>query len=163
MAAQLSQNMLLAVPLAPLVGAVVAGFFGKAVGRKGAHTVTILGVLVAFICSALVLMGGFRLTDVPPPDPQLAKLGNTHLLGVEIYTKYLYPVQLAAVLLLVAIIAAIALTLRQRKDSRSQDPSQQVLAKKADRLRVVKMDPVLEQPSLPPAPPAAPAAAGDKA
>jgi NADH-quinone oxidoreductase subunit J len=62
----------------------------------------------------------------------------------------------------VAVIAAIALTLRKRKDSRSQDPSQQVLAKKADRLRVVKMDPVQEQPSLPPAPPAAPAAAGDK-
>ncbi len=56
MAAQLSQNMLLAVPLAPLVGAVVAGFFGKAVGRAGAHTVTILGVLIAFVLSVLVLM-----------------------------------------------------------------------------------------------------------
>jgi NADH-quinone oxidoreductase subunit J len=124
----------------------------------------LIGAVIA-LEMALVLMGGFRLTDVPPPDPRLAKLGNTHLLGVEIYTKYLYPVQLAAVLLLVAIIAAIALTLRQRKDSRSQDPSQQVLAKKADRLRVVKMDPVLERPSLPtppPAPPAAPGAAGDK-
>lgn len=121
----------------------------------------LIGAVIA-LEMALVLMGGFRLTDAPPPDPQLAKLGNTHLLGVEIYTKYLYPVQLAAVLLLVAIIAAIALTLRKRKDSRAQDPSQQVLAKKADRLRVVKMDPVQELPSLPPAPPAAPAAAGDK-
>ena len=121
----------------------------------------LIGAVIA-LEMALVLMGGFRLTDVPPPDPLRAKLGNTHLLGVEIYTKYLYPVQLAAVLLLVAIIAAIALTLRKRKDSRSQDPSQQVLAKKADRLRVVKMDPVHELPSLPPAPPAAPAAAGDK-
>ncbi|HOB93192.1 MAG TPA: NADH-quinone oxidoreductase subunit L [Aquabacterium sp.] len=56
MAAQLSQNMLLAVPLAPLVGAVVAGFFGKAIGRAGAHTVTILGVLIAFVISAMTLI-----------------------------------------------------------------------------------------------------------
>ena len=55
MAAQLSQNLLLAVPLAPLAGAIVAGFFGKAIGRAGAHTVTILGVLVSFLISALVL------------------------------------------------------------------------------------------------------------
>ena len=55
MAAQLSHNMLLAVPLAPLVGAIVAGFFGKAVGRAGAHTVTILGVLISFVLSVMVL------------------------------------------------------------------------------------------------------------
>ena len=55
MAASISPNLLLTVPLAPLAGAIVAGLFGKAVGRKGAHTVTILGVLVSFICSALVL------------------------------------------------------------------------------------------------------------
>ena len=56
MSASISQNLLLTVPLAPLVGALVAGLAGKAVGRKGAHTVTILGVLVSFICSAMVLM-----------------------------------------------------------------------------------------------------------
>ena len=56
MAASISQNLLLTVPLAPLAGAIIAGLFGKAVGRKGAHTVTILGVLIAFICSAMVLM-----------------------------------------------------------------------------------------------------------
>ena len=55
MAASISQGMLLTVALAPLAGAVIAGFFGKAVGRKGAHTATILGVLVAFIGSVLVL------------------------------------------------------------------------------------------------------------
>jgi NADH-quinone oxidoreductase subunit L len=63
MAAQLSQELLLAVPLAPLAGAILAGFFGKALGRAGAHTVTILGVLVAFVISALVLndvMAGAR-------------------------------------------------------------------------------------------------------
>ncbi len=55
MSAQLSQNLLLTVPLAPLAGAIVAGFFGKAVGRRGSHIVTILGVLVAFIISAMTL------------------------------------------------------------------------------------------------------------
>ena len=55
MAAQLSQHLLLAVPLAPLVGAVVAGFFGKAIGRSGAHVVTVLGVLLSFVLSVLVL------------------------------------------------------------------------------------------------------------
>ncbi|MCA0244438.1 MAG: NADH-quinone oxidoreductase subunit L [Proteobacteria bacterium] len=55
-AASISQNLLLAVPLAPLAGALVAGLAGKAVGRKGAHTVTILGVLISFLCSAAVLM-----------------------------------------------------------------------------------------------------------
>ncbi|RQO58559.1 NADH-quinone oxidoreductase subunit L [Paucibacter sp. KBW04] len=55
MSAQLSQNMLLAVPMAPLVGAVVAGFFGKQVGRRGAHSVTILGVLISFIISVMTL------------------------------------------------------------------------------------------------------------
>jgi len=54
-AAQLSQNMLLVVPLGPLVGAIVAGLFGKAVGRRGAHSVAILGVLIAFIISAMTL------------------------------------------------------------------------------------------------------------
>ena len=106
----------------------------------------LIGAVIA-LEMALVLMGGFRLTDAPVLDPALAKLGNSRLLGIEIYTKYLYPLQVAAVLLLVAIIAAIALTLRQRKDSRSQDPSQQVLAKKADRLRIVKMNPVIDLPA----------------
>jgi NADH-quinone oxidoreductase subunit L len=55
MSATLSQNTLLAVPLAPLVGAIVAGFFGKMVGRRGSHAITILGVLIAFILSAQTL------------------------------------------------------------------------------------------------------------
>ena len=63
MATTLSSTLLLAVPVAPLIGAVVAGFFGKWVGRRGAHMITILGVLVSFICSAVVLtqvVGGAR-------------------------------------------------------------------------------------------------------
>jgi NADH-quinone oxidoreductase subunit J len=80
----------------------------------------------------------------------VSRLGNTKLLGIEVYTHYLYPLQIAAVLLLVAIIAAIALTLRKRKDSRFLNPAQQVRVKKADRLRIVRMKPTIEA-----APPAA--------
>ncbi|MCR5869180.1 MULTISPECIES: NADH-quinone oxidoreductase subunit L [Aquincola] len=55
MSATLSQNMLLAVPLAPLAGSVIAGFFGKTVGRRGSHIATILGVAIAFVLSVMVL------------------------------------------------------------------------------------------------------------
>ena len=105
-----------------------------------------IGALIA-LEMALVLMGGFRLTEAPPPDPMVLKLGNSKMLGIEIYTSYLYPLQVAAVLLLVAIISAIALTLRQRKDSRHMNPGEQVKVKKAQRLRLVQMRPTVELPS----------------
>jgi NADH-quinone oxidoreductase subunit J len=108
-----------------------------------------IGAVIA-LEMALVLMRGFKV-QAPAIVSKGVDVGNTKLLGIELYTNYLYPVQLAAVLLLVAIIAAIALTLRERKDSRHMDPSQQVRAKKADRMRIVKMAPVIEAPSLPPA------------
>ena len=122
----------------------------------------LVGVLIA-LEMALVLMGGFRVTDAPVDTADLVKLGNTRLLGKEVYTNYLYPLQVAAVLLLVAIIAAIALTLRERKDSKAFDAGQALRARKADRLRIVKMAPVVELPSVPPAPPAEPAKDGGKA
>jgi len=107
----------------------------------------LVGALIA-LEMALVLMRGFQL-QAPPPSARALEIGNTKLLGIEIYTQYLYPLQLAAVLLLVAIIAAIALTLRGRKDSRHMDPSQQVRVRKADRVRLVKMAPTVESPSAP--------------
>lgn len=68
-----------------------------------------------------------------------ANYSNTKELGRLIYTDYVYAFELAAVLLLVAIVAAIALTLRRRKDARSQEPDKQILVKKADRLRIVSV------------------------
>jgi len=108
----------------------------------------LVGALIA-LEMALVLTGGFGLTDAPVPDAAAVKLGNTRLLGIELYTRYTYPLQVAAVLLLVAIVAAIALTLRRRKDGRFQNPSQQVRVQAADRVRLVKMDPVVSVPSAP--------------
>ncbi|WP_343630520.1 NADH-quinone oxidoreductase subunit J [Roseateles sp.] len=107
----------------------------------------LIGALIALEMAA-ILMGGFRVSDAPE-IPGMAQLGNTKLLGVQIYTNYLFPLQIAAVLLLVAIIAAIALTLRGRKDSRHQDPSQQVKVTKAQRLKIVKVAATVEQPAAP--------------
>jgi NADH-quinone oxidoreductase subunit J len=114
----------------------------------------LVGVVIA-LEMALVLIPGFDVRAAPVPDAAALKLGNSKLLGIEIYTRYLYPLQIAAVLLLVAIIAAIALTLRRRKDSKYMDAGTQLRAKKADRVRIVKMKPTIEPP-----PEAAPA--GDK-
>jgi NADH-quinone oxidoreductase subunit J len=113
----------------------------------------LIGVVIA-LEMALILMRGFRLNEAPAPDALAVSLGNTRLLGIEVYTQYLYPLQIAAVLLLVAIIAAIALTLRKRKDARYNDPAEQIKARKADRLRIVPM-----KPKVAPAAPAASAAA----
>jgi NADH-quinone oxidoreductase subunit J len=74
-----------------------------------------------------------------PPD-----YSNTAALGSVLYTDYAYAFEIAAVVLLVAIIAAISLTLRQRKDTRRQDPAQQVRARPAERVRLVSMPPEKE-------------------
>ena len=108
-----------------------------------------LGAVVALELAA-VLLGGFRVSE-PPVAAQAvgvaaAQVSNTKDLGIALYTHYLYPVEIAAVILLVAIVAAIALTLRQRKDSKFQDPSQQVRVKARDRVEIVKMDPVRPAP-----------------
>ena len=106
----------------------------------------LVGALIALEMAA-VLVPGFRLTEAPAATAEALKMGNTKVLGIEIYTQYLYPLEIAAVLLLVAVIAAIALTLRHRKDARTQNPSQQVRVKKADRLKIVKMAPTVATPA----------------
>ena len=98
---------------------------------------------------ASVLLGGFRLTQAPlnAALPEGQQYSNTKELGIVLYTEYLYPLEVAAVILLVAIVAAIALTLRERKDSKAQNPSDQVRVKAADRMQLVKMAPV-RQPTV---------------
>lgn len=108
----------------------------------------LIGVVIA-LEMAFVLTRGFDLGLPKAFPPDVAKYPNTKALGIELYTHYLFPVQIAAVILLVAIIAAIALTLRRRKDAHYQNPAEQVKATKADRLRVVKVDAVVEKPAVP--------------
>ncbi|MBZ4200441.1 MAG: NADH-quinone oxidoreductase subunit J, partial [Methylotenera sp.] len=78
------------------------------------------------------------------PAAKPADYSNTAALGRVLYTDYLLAFELASVVLLVAIVAAIALTLRSRKESKPTYANKQVSVKKADRLRIVKMDAVLE-------------------
>jgi NADH-quinone oxidoreductase subunit J len=81
-------------------------------------------------------LGGF-----PAPQPKPADYSNVRELGRLVYTDYVYPFELAAVILLVAIIAAIALTLRRRPGTKTQDPSKQVKVRREDRVRLVRMAP----------------------
>ncbi len=103
-----------------------------------------VGVVIALEMS-YVLMGGFR---EPPKLASAAgqigdQVSNTKALGVLLYSEYIYPLEIAAVILLVAIIAAIALTLRERKDSKHTNPADQVRVKRSDRVSLVKMKSVV--------------------
>ncbi len=98
----------------------------------------IVGVLIALEMAA-VLMGGFRVS-VEPLVAVAAPGGNTLALGKLIYTQYILPLEVAAAILLVAMIAAIALTLRTRKDSKYVHPGHQVRIKAADRMTVLRME-----------------------
>jgi NADH-quinone oxidoreductase subunit J len=110
----------------------------------------LIGALIALEMAA-VLMGGFRVTEGSKAAvaPLAADYSNTKELGKLLYTHYLFPLEIAALILLVAIVAAIALTLRERKDSRHMDPSDQVRVKAADRLQVVKLAPTQSAPPAP--------------
>ena len=112
-----------------------------------------VGAIIALEMAA-VLLGGFRTGEEPrtltAAQAAAAAQPNTKELGKLLYTQYLYPLEIAAVILLVAIIAAIALTLRKRKDNRQMDPSDQVRVRAKDRVRVVSMNPTLVQPPEPP-------------
>ena len=125
-----------------------------------------VGAIIALEMAG-VLMGGFRLNESPHAMASAANSSNTLELGKLLYKDYLYPLEIAAVILLVAIIAAIALTLRTRKDSKHMNPSDQVRVKARDRVRVVQMgvtrpaQPVLDIAA--PGAPAAPVSGGGKA
>jgi NADH-quinone oxidoreductase subunit J len=98
-----------------------------------------VGGLMAVEMVMIVGARNFGVDKVATPAARPADYSNTAELGRVLYTDYLLPFELASVVLLVAIVAAIALTLRDRADSKSMDPSKQVLVKKADRIRIVKM------------------------
>ncbi|MCW9088366.1 MAG: NADH-quinone oxidoreductase subunit J [Gammaproteobacteria bacterium] len=82
----------------------------------------------------------FNLTNMPPPERLAADASNTRMLGEQLYTTYVYPFEIAAVILLLAIVAAITLTLRHRTGTRYQKIDQQVRVKRDERVRMVKME-----------------------
>jgi len=100
---------------------------------------TALAVIVE-IAGVVWAHGGLGIDASRGATPEPAGYSNTAALGGVLYTRYAYPLELAAVLLLVAIVAAIALTMRRRAGLKVQDISRQVAARREDRLRIVKMD-----------------------
>ena len=104
-----------------------------------------VGALVA-LEMAVVLMGGFGAMDEAKPVADLLNAqgevipySNTQALGRLMYTSYLFPIEIAAVILLVAMIAAIALTLRKRKDANTLDAAVQIRTRAQDRVSLVSM------------------------
>jgi NADH-quinone oxidoreductase subunit J len=92
--------------------------------------------LLVLLEMALVVIGSRVAGDVAPPTPTGS---NTSALGRLIYVDYVYPFEIAAVILLVAIIAAIALTHRKRRESKYQNPAMQVKVRRQDRVRLLDM------------------------
>ena len=97
-----------------------------------------VGAVILFELLSVVwhLFKGVKQSDAPPEPPNF---DNTKALGKLLYTDYIYPVEIASFILLVGMVAAIALTLRKRKDSKTQIPSEQIKVKAADRIEIVKM------------------------
>jgi len=100
-----------------------------------------VGVLMALEMALVLASREFGLEGSPAPAPPAAGFSNTRALGQVIYTDYVFAFEIAAVILLVAIVAAIAITLRTRKETKYQDPGVQLAARKEDRLKIVKMPP----------------------
>ncbi|MES9833831.1 MAG: NADH-quinone oxidoreductase subunit J [Candidatus Thiodiazotropha sp. DIVDIV] len=115
-----------------------------AVLRAGFIKMLPLGLIMAIAMAAELILivgpGNFGLEKYAAPVRHAADYNNTEELGNVLYTVYMYPFEIAAVILLVAIIAAIGLTMRRRPDTKYLDPATQVLVKRDDRVRMVSMD-----------------------
>ena len=111
--------------------------------REGFWTYLPLGAAVGvlMVVEMVLVLGGryFGIEALPGAGDPGPGASNTKELGRVLYTDYAYPLELAAVLLLVAIVVAIALTLRKRKDTKYQDPARQAAVKRGDRVRLVSM------------------------
>jgi NADH-quinone oxidoreductase subunit J len=118
-------------------------------------------VAIAMVAEMVLLIQSksFKLANVVSPGAPGVDASNTKELGLVLYTQYLLAFELAAVILVVAIVAAIALTLRQRKEAKTQIVGDQVRVKASDRLKIIKMDAEKDLPSVP-VEAAAPAPAG---
>ena len=106
--------------------------------RKNAFVAALVGVVLLAEMAILLSGKAMGLTGEMPGAPQA--VSNTKELGRVLYTEYLLPFELSAVVLLIAMVAAIALTLRERRGAKSQDINAQVRVKRGDRLKIIKMD-----------------------
>ena len=101
----------------------------------------VVALLVIFEIGSVVWLKSAGVLRETTMTPLPADYSNTEALGELLYTEYVYPFQLAAVILLVAIVAAIVLTMRHRAGLKVQNVARQVSVRAQDRVRIVKMDP----------------------
>lgn len=101
----------------------------------------IVAVLMVIEMVVVLNVSDFGVEQMPRPEGHGADYSNTTEIGRVLYTVYVYPFEIAALILLVAIVAAIALTLRKRPETKYQSPGKQVQVRREDRVRVVKMQP----------------------
>jgi NADH-quinone oxidoreductase subunit J len=99
----------------------------------------LVAVLLVLEMGFILASGPFSAASLPEPAALPADHSNTRVLGRLLYTYYVYPFEIAALILLVAIVAAIALTLRRRKDTKYQNPHRQIHIERKNRVRLVKM------------------------
>jgi NADH-quinone oxidoreductase subunit J len=109
--------------------------------RAGFRSYIPVGMTVGVLVLAemiLVVLGSYVGPQaVSAPVPASADFSNTRMLGLQLYTDYAYPFEIAAVILLVAIVAAIALTHRRRRETKYQKPGEQIRVRREDRLRIL--------------------------
>ena len=98
-----------------------------------------VAVIVVVELALVINVSDFGLESMPQPSAHGAEYSNTKELGVLLYTVYVFPFEIAAAILLVAIVAAIALTMRRRPGVKTQDPARQVAVRREDRIRIVRM------------------------
>jgi len=99
----------------------------------------LVGAIMLIEMVFLITQRYFKNEQFPAPERAGADVSNTQELGRLLYSEYLFQFEIAAVILLVAIVAAIALTMRRRPDTKYQTPSEQISVNKSDRLRIVQM------------------------
>jgi len=107
--------------------------------REGFTRYAPVGALVGFLIFIEMWLVLRFWSNTPQPIETATDISNTKALGQVLYTTYVYPFEIAAAILLVAMIAAIALTMRPRRQNKSQKPEQQVQVRREDRVRLVKM------------------------
>jgi NADH-quinone oxidoreductase subunit J len=111
--------------------------------REGFWSYLPVGLVVGLLMvaeMAVVLNGAyFKLSNMPPPPAPPAGHSNTQELARALFTDYVYPFELASLILTVAMIAAVVLTLRRREGTKYTDPAKQVAVQAADRMRIVSM------------------------
>ena len=132
-----------------------------AVLRSGFARYLPVGSVIALLLIleiALVMVSGFGAEDYAAPAAHPADYSNSKELGRLLYTQYVYPFEIAAIILLVAIVAAIALTMRKRPESKYINPAQQIRVRREDRLRIVRMKSAPRQET----PAGGPAAGGEE-